>query len=127
MVANTNPDDRAKKIRRLLETQLTTAERRQLEEELQRLTVPTTPPAVVSKATDEHAAELLRELEAMIRDVSARAAARESEQAKRGAAEHKALPVGVPAGDETTAVKVTCFPDTEGLTDESRVVVVGAK
>src|SRR5579863_9387328 len=100
MVESTNPDDRAKKIRRLLETQLTTAERRQLEEELQRLTVPTTPTAVVSKATDEHAAELLRELEAMIRDVSALAAARESEQAKRGAAEHKAStqpPAAVPA------------------------------
>jgi len=36
------------------------------------------------------------------------------------------LPVGVPADDETRAVKVTGFPDTEGLIDESSVVVVVA-
>ena len=36
------------------------------------------------------------------------------------------LPVGVPANDETTAVKVTGFPDTEGFMDETSVVVVVA-
>jgi hypothetical protein len=33
------------------------------------------------------------------------------------------LPVGVPANDETDAVRVTGFPDTEGLVDESSAVV----
>ena len=36
------------------------------------------------------------------------------------------LPVGVPADDETSAVKVTGFPDTEGFIDETSVVVVVA-
>jgi hypothetical protein len=36
------------------------------------------------------------------------------------------LPVGVPANDETAAVKVTDLPCTEGLIDESSVVVVVA-
>lgn len=36
------------------------------------------------------------------------------------------LPVGVPANDETTAVKVTGLPCTEGFTDETSVVVVMA-
>ena len=36
------------------------------------------------------------------------------------------LPVGVPANDETTAVKVTGFPDIEGFMDETSVVVVVA-
>ena len=39
---------------------------------------------------------------------------------------YSTLPVGVPAGDETVAVKVTGFPDTEGFMDETRVVVVVA-
>src|ERR1019366_915212 len=34
------------------------------------------------------------------------------------------LPVGVPANDETCAVKATSFPDTEGFMDETRAVVV---
>jgi len=34
------------------------------------------------------------------------------------------LPVGVPHDDETLAVKLTGLPDTEGLRDESSVVVV---
>ena len=36
------------------------------------------------------------------------------------------LPAGVPANDETTAVKVTDLPCTEGLTDEATEVVVVA-
>ena len=36
------------------------------------------------------------------------------------------LPVGVPAKEKTTTVKVTGLPCTEGLMDESRVVVVVA-
>ena len=36
------------------------------------------------------------------------------------------LPVGVPANDETSAVKVTGFPDAEGLIDENSVVIVAA-
>src|SRR5580658_7967128 len=36
------------------------------------------------------------------------------------------LPLGVPANDETCAVKVTGFPDAEGLIDESSEVVVMA-
>src|ERR1017187_6667367 len=35
------------------------------------------------------------------------------------------LPVGVPTNDETSAVKATGFPDTEGFMDETRAVVVG--
>ena len=34
------------------------------------------------------------------------------------------LPVGVPANDETDAVKLTGFPDTEGLIEETSLVVV---
>jgi hypothetical protein len=36
------------------------------------------------------------------------------------------LPAGVPAGDETSAVKVIGFPDTEGFADETSEVVVVA-
>ena len=36
------------------------------------------------------------------------------------------FPVGVPPGDETVAVNVTDFPDTEGLIDEIKTVVVEA-
>ena len=36
------------------------------------------------------------------------------------------LPVGVPANDETVEVNVTDLPCTDGLIDESRVVVVVA-
>src|ERR1035437_4526818 len=34
------------------------------------------------------------------------------------------LPVGVPANDETSAVKATSFPDTEAFIGETRAVVV---
>lgn len=34
------------------------------------------------------------------------------------------VPVGVPAADVMVAVKVTTFPNTEGLTDETSVVVL---
>ena len=34
------------------------------------------------------------------------------------------FPVGVPADDETVAVKLTDFPNTEGFMNESSVVVV---